>query len=215
MALSQECRSLAMATSFLATLLSAFLWPITGMCALVPARQPIQHLRLVRPNSNSRRRAQFSEWNITGASADPQELKRACRRDPHGTESSLHPLSSYFSIKSDWSGRAMAREGLRMMPTFPSLKCRTAGYPQYGFKPGPPSTAKEDGPQERKAIPLRVAIPGKGESHRRSSLFRLSYETTGGIPNSSPISLSHCPLAVLLPSVRSSVQLIGERHIRA
>ena len=34
------------------------------------------------------------------------------------------------------SGRAMARTGLRMMPTFPSpsLKFRTAGSPQYGFK---------------------------------------------------------------------------------
>jgi hypothetical protein len=36
------------------------------------------------------------------------------------------------------SGRAMARTGLRMMPTFPSLplKSRTAGFPQYGFKAG-------------------------------------------------------------------------------
>src|SRR5215475_14534603 len=36
------------------------------------------------------------------------------------------------------SGRAMARSGLRMMPTFPwpSLKFRTAGFPQYGFKAG-------------------------------------------------------------------------------
>jgi hypothetical protein len=35
-------------------------------------------------------------------------------------------------------GRAMARSGLRMMPTFPSpsLKFRTAGFPQYGFKAG-------------------------------------------------------------------------------
>jgi hypothetical protein len=34
------------------------------------------------------------------------------------------------------SGRAMARTGLRMMPTFPSpsLKFRTVGFPQYGFK---------------------------------------------------------------------------------
>jgi hypothetical protein len=32
----------------------------------------------------------------------------------------------------------MARSGLRMMPTFPlpSLKVRTAGFPQYGFKAG-------------------------------------------------------------------------------
>jgi hypothetical protein len=38
----------------------------------------------------------------------------------------------------DWSGRAMARSGLRMMPTFPlpSLKFRTAGFPQYGLKAG-------------------------------------------------------------------------------
>ncbi len=30
----------------------------------------------------------------------------------------------------------MARTGLRMMPTFPSpsLKFRTSGFPQYGFK---------------------------------------------------------------------------------
>jgi len=35
-------------------------------------------------------------------------------------------------------GRAMARSGLRMMPTFPSppLKFRTVGFPQYGFKAG-------------------------------------------------------------------------------
>jgi hypothetical protein len=35
-------------------------------------------------------------------------------------------------------GRNEARTGLRMMPTFPrsSLKSRTAGLPQYGFKAG-------------------------------------------------------------------------------
>ena len=40
----------------------------------------------------------------------------------------------YFRV----SGKAMARTGLRMMPTFPSppLKFRTAGFPQYGFKAG-------------------------------------------------------------------------------
>ena len=39
-------------------------------------------------------------------------------------------------IGQRWSGRAMARTGLRMMPTFPSpsLKFRTVGFPQYGFK---------------------------------------------------------------------------------
>ena len=43
-----------------------------------------------------------------------------------------------FSASYRLSGRAMARTGLRMMPTFPSspLKFRTAGFPQYGFKVG-------------------------------------------------------------------------------
>jgi hypothetical protein len=43
-----------------------------------------------------------------------------------------------FSASSRLSGKAMARTGLRMMPTFPSppLKFRTAGFPQYGFKAG-------------------------------------------------------------------------------
>jgi len=45
----------------------------------------------------------------------------------------FHPLHS-----CRLSGRAMARTGLRMMPTFPSspLKFRTVGFPQYGFKAG-------------------------------------------------------------------------------
>ena len=36
------------------------------------------------------------------------------------------------------SGKAMARTGLRMMPTFPSspLRFRTAGFPRYGSKAG-------------------------------------------------------------------------------
>jgi len=41
-------------------------------------------------------------------------------------------------IPSGWSGRTMARSGLRMMPTSPSspLKLRKAGFPRYGFKAG-------------------------------------------------------------------------------
>ena len=40
--------------------------------------------------------------------------------------------------RSRLSGKAMARTGLRMMPTFPlpPLKFRTAGFPRYGFKAG-------------------------------------------------------------------------------
>src|ERR1035438_10588373 len=42
------------------------------------------------------------------------------------------------SQQFELSGKAMARTGLRMMPTFPSppLKFRTAGFPRYGFKAG-------------------------------------------------------------------------------
>jgi hypothetical protein len=49
---------------------------------------------------------------------------------------SCKALSSSTSCRL--SGKAMARTGLRMMPTFPSppLKFRTAGFPQYGFKAG-------------------------------------------------------------------------------
>src|SRR5258708_39900713 len=43
-----------------------------------------------------------------------------------------------FSASYRLSGKAMARTGLRMMPTFPSppLKFRTAGFAQYGFQAG-------------------------------------------------------------------------------
>jgi hypothetical protein len=49
---------------------------------------------------------------------------------------SCEALSSSTSCRL--SGKAMARTGLRMMPTFPSppLKFRTAGFPRYGFKAG-------------------------------------------------------------------------------
>jgi len=49
----------------------------------------------------------------------------------------VHELSM-TEIPSGWSGsgKAVARTGLRMMPTSPPppLKFRTAGFPQYGFK---------------------------------------------------------------------------------
>jgi hypothetical protein len=53
------------------------------------------------------------------------------RRAPHGTQRKTRG-------RADRSGRAMARTGLRMMPTFPSspLKFRTVSFPQYGFKVG-------------------------------------------------------------------------------
>jgi hypothetical protein len=48
----------------------------------------------------------------------------------------VHVQRAPCALQRRRSGRAMARTGLRMMPTFPSpsLKFRTAGFPQYGFK---------------------------------------------------------------------------------
>ena len=49
-----------------------------------------------------------------------------------------------------WPGRAVARTGLRMMPTFPPLplKSRTVSFPQYGFKAG-----LSDGPSHQSRKP--------------------------------------------------------------
>jgi hypothetical protein len=48
------------------------------------------------------------------------------------------PGNRLEAIWEQLPGRAMARTGLRMMPTFPSLplKFRKAGFPRYGFKAG-------------------------------------------------------------------------------
>jgi hypothetical protein len=58
-------------------------------------------------------------------------------------------------VLSRLSGKAMARTGLRMMPTFPSppLKFRTAGFPRYGFKAG---LSDEAFPADWFAIALRT-----------------------------------------------------------
>ena len=50
-------------------------------------------------------------------------------------------------------GRAVARTGLRLMPTFPSppLKFGTAGFPQYGFKAGVSEVPSQRGAQLSRA----------------------------------------------------------------
>src|ERR1700676_2921505 len=60
-------------------------------------------------------------------------------------------LAGFFAL----SGKAMARTGLRMMPTFPlpPLKFRTAGFPRYGFKAG---LSDEAFPADWFAIVLRT-----------------------------------------------------------
>jgi hypothetical protein len=64
--------------------------------------------------------------------------------------------------KGSKSGRAMARTGLRMMPTFPSspLRCRTAGFPQYGSKAGLSGGAFPSGAPVKPAPGIPVASCG-------------------------------------------------------
>jgi hypothetical protein len=70
------------------------------------------------------------------SSAFPRTLSRSASRvspSKRFHDGSLFRDCSHFVRLP---GRAVARTGLRMMPTFPPLplKSRTAGFPQYGFK---------------------------------------------------------------------------------
>jgi hypothetical protein len=75
----------------------------------------------------------------------------------------------------DWSGRTMARSGLRMMPAFPSspLKFRTASFPRYGFK------ASLSG---RAALHSDAVKPAPGIPASRFSLHRPFARIGYGIP---------------------------------
>jgi len=82
-----------------------------------------------------------------------------------------------------WSSRAIARTGLRMMPTSPSppLKSRTVGFPQYGFKASMSDSAFPNGVSVKPApgIPslsfsllpsfARVHLRGRPDSVSRSA----------------------------------------------
>jgi hypothetical protein len=72
--------------------------------------------------------------------ATRERVGGCCRWSPRDSQllMSDNRILVFATIALDWSGRAKARSGLRMMPTFPlpSLKFRTAGFPQYGFKAG-------------------------------------------------------------------------------
>src|SRR5262249_52949381 len=77
-----------------------------------------------------------------GAPADAARRARRDHRDSHGPLFRHAPALRANHAKTrgnqsaNLSGGEMARTGLRMMPTSPSpsLKFRTAGFPQYGFK---------------------------------------------------------------------------------
>ena len=59
-------------------------------------------------------------------------------------------------------GRAEARTGLRMMPTFPRppRSFRTAGFPQYGWRAGLSSSACPERPQLKPAPGMRGGRSG-------------------------------------------------------
>src|SRR5450755_2031538 len=84
--------------------------------------------------------------------------RSSCLQTHHSSLQS-RPLASRKCLDSadsiDLSGKAMARTGLRMMPTFPlpPLKFRTAGFPRYGFKAG---LSDEAFPADWFAIVLRT-----------------------------------------------------------
>ena len=82
------------------------------------------------------------------------------------------------------SGRRMARTGLRMMPTFPSssLKFRTVGFPQYGFKAG---LSDEAFPSD---LPVKPAPGIPFASHGLPSPFALSVVVTVSPLNVGPVT---------------------------
>src|SRR6516225_6695791 len=126
-------------------------------------------------------------------------------------EQSREPLLPPFL----WSGRAMARSGLRMMPTFPlpSLKFRTVGFPQYGFKAGLSDRAFPfDATLASVGLPLSFVLPatrvgspfcagGRGalEHHRSSGPTALpqgpSLQTGLFCPGPSSLTAPSAPLA--------------------
>src|SRR5205809_8041092 len=70
------------------------------------------------------------------------------------------------------SSRAMARTGLRMMPTSPSppLKFRTAGFPQYGFKVSMSDRAFLENSMVKPAPGLPIQLPSLPPSFARLPL---------------------------------------------
>jgi hypothetical protein len=115
-----------------------------SLCRLRPAPAaggtfPTLSLRILPcvPGPLSRRsRGVHLPVSSSTSSAFPRTLSRSASRvspSKRFHDGSLFRGCSHFVRLP---GRAVARTGLRMMPTFPPLplKSRTAGFPQYGFK---------------------------------------------------------------------------------
>ena len=93
----------------------------------------------------------------------PWEIQEEAFRAYYASMSDADLLSTAKN-KNSLSGKAMARTGLRVMPTFPSppLKFRTAGFPRYGFKAG---LSDEAFPANWFAIALRALCCHRDSLH--------------------------------------------------
>jgi len=102
--------------------------------------------RCMLPSAQVQRRQRL-DWGFSKFDTQPtySPVYASCRSSWSVTQNSGPSGSLIFTRKDSsssasyrLSGKAMARTGLRMMPTFPlpPLKFRTAGFPRYGFKVG-------------------------------------------------------------------------------
>ena len=98
----------------------------------------------------------------------------------------------------EWSSRAMARTGLRMMPTFPlpPLKSRTVGFPQYGFKASMSDSAFLNGVLVKPA----PGIPSLPFSLLPSFARLLLRGRPGSVSRSTQASTCRCAGEPLLPT---------------
>ena len=132
--------------------------------------------RCMLPSAQVQRRQRL-DWGFSKFDSQPtySPVYASCRSSWSVTQNSGPSGSLIFTRKDSsssasyrLSGKAMARTGLRMMPTFPlpPLKFRTAGFPRYGFKAGLSESAfPSEAPNCR--APLVCVLPS------RSSLSNL------------------------------------------
>jgi hypothetical protein len=146
---------------------------------------------------------QGNSWLTDGSTQETQGRKRWTLRQLEGVVNhSIAGANTVWRGKCSVSGKAMARAGLRMMPTFPlpSLKFRTAGFPPYGFKAGLSDAAF---PARWFAIALRALC-----CHRDSLLC---------VRDDAPVSTSAragCSALPQGPSLRSGLFCPGPSSLR-
>ena len=106
------------------------------------------------------------------------------------------------------SGKAMARTGLRMMPTFPSppLKFRTAGFPQSGFKASLSGRAFPDGSGLKPAPGIH---PSPFGLHRPFARFRNGHADPARCPDPAVFPRAAVDLVSTVSGAHESVAAQG------